>query len=158
MSFDVDKCVVVSVITPQENSNYTLYGRILSIDSELYFNQHVDNSYICKKALGFVKRNFKTCSHKVKKDLYFTCIKPVLEYAAAVWAPHTRCSINKLESIQRHAARFVMNDCRPVVYLINWTTTETHFKHLRLQMLHKIAYNHVDVSLPNYVTYKSRHI
>ena len=85
----------------------------VSIDSGLRFNQHVDN--VCKKAnsvLGFIRRNFKTCSCKIKEDLYFTYVKPVLEYAAEVWAqsPHTRCSINRLESIQRRAARFVMND------------------------------------------------
>ena len=80
-------------------ANYTLHGSKLtavkcakylgvSIDSELRFNQHVDN--VCKKAnsvLGFIRQNFKTCSHKIKEDLYFTYVKPVLEYAAAVWAP-----------------------------------------------------------------------
>ena len=134
------------------------------IDSKLCFNQHVDN--VCKKAnsvLGFVRRNFKACSRKIKEDLYFTYVKPVLEYAAAVWAPHTRLSINKLESVQRRAARFVMNDyfqtssVTNMLFCLNWTTIEVHFKFLRLQMLHKIIYNHVDVPLPSYVSYRSRH-
>ena len=83
----------------------------VSIDSKLSFNQHVDN--VCKKAnsvLSFVRRNFKNCSRKIKEDLYFTYVKPTVEYAAAVWAPYSRQSINKLESVQRCAARFVMND------------------------------------------------
>ena len=54
--------------------------------------------------------NFKNCSSKIKEDLYFTYVKPVLEYAAAAWAPHSRRSINKLESIQRRAAHFMMNN------------------------------------------------
>ena len=73
----------------------------VSIDSKLCFNQHVDN--VCKKGnsvLGFVRRNFKNCSRKIKEDLYFTYVKPVLEYAAAAWTPHNRRSINKLEFIQ----------------------------------------------------------
>ena len=124
MSFNVDKCMVFSVTLKRTAiySNYILHGKKLttvecakylgvSIDSKLSFNQHVDN--VCKKAnavLGFVRRNFKSCSRKIKEDLYFTYVKPVLEYAAAVWAPHTRRSINKLEFVQRRAARFVMNN------------------------------------------------
>ena len=34
---------------------------------------------------------------------------------------------------------------------LNWNTIEVHFKHLRLQMLHKIIHSGVDVSLPNYI-------
>ena len=37
---------------------------------------------------------------------------------------------------------------------LNWNTIEAHFKFLRLQMLHKIIYNHVDITLPSYVTYR----
>lgn len=40
---------------------------------------------------------------------------------------------------------------------LNWNTIESHFQHLRLQMFHKIVFNHVDVSLPGYVSYRARH-
>ena len=36
--------------------------------------------------------------------------RPILEYASSVWDPHTTANILKLESIQRHAARFCLND------------------------------------------------
>ena len=95
--------------------------------------------------------------------MYFTYVKPVLEYAAAAWAPHSRRSINKLESIQRRAAHFVMDNYFQtssvfnMLLHLNWNTIEAHFKLLRLQMLHKIIYNHVDITLPSYVTYRSRY-
>ena len=44
-----------------------------------------------------------------------------------------------------------------VLLRLNWNTMETHFKHLRLQMLHKIIHGSVDVSLPNYITLRTRH-
>ena len=50
------------------------------------------------------------CSRKIKEDLYLTYIKSTLEHAATAWAPYSRQSINKLESVQRRAARFVMHD------------------------------------------------
>jgi len=62
MSFNVDKCMVVSVTLKRMaiQANYTLHGRILiavkcakylavSNDSELCFNQHVGN--ICDRIL-----------------------------------------------------------------------------------------------------------
>ena len=37
-------------------------------------------------------------------------VRPIIEYAASAWDPHTLLNINKLESIQRTAARFCFND------------------------------------------------
>jgi len=37
-------------------------------------------------------------------------VRPIIEYASTIWAPHTAISINRLEAIQRRAARFCYND------------------------------------------------
>ena len=69
----------------------------------------------------------------------------------------------KLESVQRCAAHFVMNNyfqsssVSNMLSYLHWKAIESHFKHLRLQMLHKIVYNYIDVSLPSYVTHRSKH-
>ena len=49
--------------------------------------------------LGFLQRNCSNSPQKFKADLYLIYIKLILEYAVPVRAPHTRCLINKLESI-----------------------------------------------------------
>ena len=38
-------------------------------------------------------------------------LRLILGYASAsvVWAPHTKCDIERLEAVQRRAARFVMS-------------------------------------------------
>ena len=86
---------------------------------------------MCKKAnsvLAFLRRNFRLCQRKIKSDVYLTYVRPILEYAVSVWAPHTK----KLESIQWRAARFVMGDFQrtssvtSMVSSLNWTTLETH--------------------------------
>ena len=177
MSFNINKCMVISITLKQTpiHANYALCGKQLamvecakylgvSIDSKLSFNQHVDS--VRKKAnsvLSFVRRNFTNCSRKIKEDLYLTYVKSTLEYAATAWVPYSRQSINKLESIQTRAARFVMHDyyqtssVSNMLLRLNWNTMETYFKHLRLQMLHKIIHNSVDVSLPSYITRRTRH-
>ena len=43
-------------------------------------------------------------------DAYCTYIRPVLEYAAFVWSSFTKPKINKSESVQRRAARYVISD------------------------------------------------
>ena len=83
----------------------------LTLDSNLNFNKHINN--ICKKAnatLGFIRRNTYYCQRYVKIDAYNTYVRPILDHAAFVWSPHTATSINKLESIQRRAARYVKSD------------------------------------------------
>ena len=40
----------------------------------------------------------KRSSH-VRPGAKLTHVKPIIEYAVSVWAPHTRCAINTLESV-----------------------------------------------------------
>ena len=78
----------------------------------LSFNQHNYKQHLQESLLsdGLLVKNFRNCPCKVKVDIHSTYVKPILEYAVAVWAPYTRYSISKLESVQRHGAHFVMSD------------------------------------------------
>ena len=46
---------------------------------------------------------------------YYVRKRPYLEYACAVWAPHTARDNDLLESVQNRAARFLGSDCFSVV-------------------------------------------
>ena len=127
----------------------------VEIDSKLSLNQHINNT--CKKAysvLGFLQGN---CPCKVKADIHSTYVKPILEYAVMVWVPYTRCSINKLQSVQRHAARFVMSDyystnsVSAMLSDLKWNKIEIQNEEVRLIMFYKILHGHVDMDLPDYV-------
>ena len=58
--------------------------------------------------LNFMFRNFRTAGPKIKEQLYKTYARPALEYSSSVWDPHTQDN-NKLEKVQRRAARFTTN-------------------------------------------------
>lgn len=47
-----------------------------------------------------------------RKELRILHRRPILEYANAAWYPHTATGINKLNSVQNLAARFICNNFR----------------------------------------------
>ena len=56
------------------------------------------------------KKNTHFCQRNIRVDAYCTYVRPILEYTAFVWSPYTNININKLESVQTRAARYVMSD------------------------------------------------
>ena len=57
-----------------------------------------------------VRRNLYSCPQHIKKSAYTTHVRPLLEYSSSVWDPHTKTLKNKIEMVQRRAARFCHND------------------------------------------------
>ena len=83
-----------------QNVNEAKYLGVI-VNSKLNFNKQIDS--VCKKAnstLAFLKRNLYLCKRKIKSDAYKIYVRPILEYAVCSWAPHTKCNIYKLESVQ----------------------------------------------------------
>ena len=52
-------------------------------------------------------RDMGSCPRKTKERCYKTLVRPTIEYPSTVWHPCTSKNIDKLEMIQRRAARFV---------------------------------------------------
>ena len=49
-----------------------------------------------------------------KKSAYTTPVRPLLEYSSSVWDIHTKTLVNKIEMVQRRAARFCHNDYKTI--------------------------------------------
>ena len=60
------------------------------------------------RALGFIKRNVKIRSPRIKEKLYNSLVRSHVEYAS-VWFPHEVKPIHQLEMVQRCAARWTLN-------------------------------------------------
>ena len=83
-----------------------LIFRLLS----LCIYQHINKiTTKANKTLGFLRRNLKIRSKAIKETAYKALVRPVLEYAAAIWDPHLLKEIEALEKVQRRAARFVLH-------------------------------------------------
>ena len=76
--------------------------------------------------------------------------------------PHSKQNINKLESVQRRAARFVMGNYHytsSVTEVLNsqkWSSISFRVNTIKLQMIYKIIHGIVDLKLPNYITFNTR--
>jgi hypothetical protein len=81
------------------------------IHKNMRWNHHIDQ--VAKKAnntLAFLRRNLHHCTRSTKSQYYLTLVRPIAEYASTIWDPHTKENINKIEMIQRRAARMVNSD------------------------------------------------
>ena len=123
MAFHPDNCIVLT-ITNKKNPvkhNYLLHNHNLesvsstkylgiTLQSDLKWTQHTNNIVAnANKSFGFLKRNLKTSNTNIKSHAYLSLVRPKLEYACSVWDPHTAEYLNKIEMVQRQAAKYACN-------------------------------------------------
>ena len=126
----------------------------LEISKDLTWSHHINK--ITTKAnqmLGIVRRNLHSCSKSVKATAYKTLACPRLEYCVAIWDPHQATSQRSIETIQRRAARFVVNNydrrysVTSILSNLQWETLENRRTKLCLialfKEIHKITPSNV---------------
>ena len=76
----------------------------VTISSDLKWNAHILNTCnSAKRKLGLLYRNFYQADQTVLSHLYL--VLPKLDYCNSVWDPHAVTQIDRLESVQRFAAK-----------------------------------------------------
>ena len=158
MKFNATKCYILPI--KQKSSHfYQLNGTILkevdtnpylglNISKNLTWSNHING--VCKKAsstLGFLRRNLQNCPKQTRLTAYISLVRSLLEYGATIWDPHVKKDIDKLEKIQRQAARFVTRDYRSrdpgcvtqMLADLRLPTLQERRRNLRLTFLFKIA-------------------
>jgi hypothetical protein len=169
MFFNVKKCNVMR-ITKNRNpitKLYTLGGQILDqvdqakylgvlLSDELNWSPHINSmTTSANSTLGFIRRNLKQCPKELKELAYISLVRSKLEYAASAWDPHYNTDINKIERIQRRAARFVCNSYSPhssvtqMLSDLGWLQLKDRRRHIRLALFYKIVHNLIAVPHEN---------
>ena len=106
---NLDNSLSLNSIVLDEVKSDKYIGVIL--DNKLSFNQHIDEIVNkTTKLLNLCRRNLHMCDNHTKEIAYKTIVRPHLEYASTAWNPYTARNIDKIESIQRRAARFILRN------------------------------------------------
>ncbi|XP_072025130.1 uncharacterized protein [Amphiura filiformis] len=101
----------------------------VTISDDLSWTTHCQKTVSkASRTLGMLRRTLSACSKEVKAGAYLSLVRPQLEYSGEAWNPYTQCDINRVEQVQRQAARFVHADYRrttpvtPLVQKLQWDT------------------------------------
>ena len=186
MSFNIKKCKVLKITRRTKHKNcykYTMSSPSdgsqivldetpsekylgVMLDNKLSFNEHI--TLITNKAtklLNLCRRNLHMCSPNIKESAYKAIVRPHLEYASAAWNPFTQHNINRIEGVQRRAARFILGNYTygPDAHLseementLKWHSLQ-HRRAIRdLQLFFKIKNELVNIPFPHTVTLSTR--
>lgn len=100
-----------------------------------------------QRSLNLLRRNFSCYPSSIKRHAYTCIVRPILEYASAAWSPSTQRDINKLESLNRRAARFAFAEYRNEPGIMTqlyetqeWQTIYKRCMVSRLSLLHRLIY------------------
>ena len=89
---------------------------------------------------------------RIKDTCYKMMVRPIIEYAAIIWSPHTQSAICKIETVQRKAARFVCNNyyryssVTNMLQQLGWPTLERRRSEAKATMMYEIINNLVQVN------------
>ena len=122
LEFNVKKCHILTlgkIEDVKHTHRYTLADKELehvfsekdlgvTFDSELQFEEHITSKVNKANAIvGLIRRSFAFLDCHLFKKLYTTFVRPHLEYAQSVWAPHLQKYTDMLEKVQIRATGMV---------------------------------------------------
>ena len=83
----------------------------LTISEDLTWTNHIIK--ICKKAnstMALLRRNLRHCPVECKKMAYLSLVRANLDYGSIIYDPNLQTDIDRLERIQKQAARFITSN------------------------------------------------
>ncbi len=101
--------------------------------------------------------DLRTCPQQLRQLAYFSLVRSWLEYSSIAWDPYLAKDITKLESIQRRAAQFTMNDHRRrsrvsnMLERLGWELLQERRAMARLTIMKKILCGRVTINCDDYL-------
>ena len=134
------------------------------MNSTLNFNDQANYLYSkSNQKFGMLKRtcHFVSDSNK-RRALYLTLVRSLFEHCPMVWRPASKTTVEKLESLQKRAIKWIRKDEG-----VSYSTDDLYYIHCKqlnilpikfrfdfhdLKFFHSIVYNFSCVKLPDYLT------
>ena len=170
MEFNIEKCKILTVTNKKKAINYDYKidnVELETVQQEKYLGIIINNKLswlphakLISNRANFkrqlLQRNLRSCKKEIKLQCYKTYVRPILEYSSPVWDTNNQKVIKTIESVQRKAVRFIMNDYNRDSSVTNMMNKmdldymETTRKVKKLKLLHSILSQ--KTFLPNGVT------
>ena len=147
--------------TPLDKVDSAKYLGVV-VDSKLNWKPHYSHVIKnCKNTLSFIRRNLPKAPRFIKSRCYTTLVRPKAEYACAVWDPHQKIHIDRIERIQKSAARFVTGNYKMEsgntatnLNLLGWKTLEERRIGNKLNIFKKGLVGKIDIPTNNLILNK----
>ncbi len=169
LNFNFSKCYHLGITNKRDPETYSymmnnqIINRIsstkylgITITHNLNWNKHCDIiSGKANSTLGLLRRILGECNDAVKSKAYTSLVRPQLEYASTAWNHYTKRNINKIEMVQRRAARFVFNDysrashVSPMIDRLGWDNLQQRRLLHQATMFYKVHQGLIGISFPD---------
>ena len=169
LNFNIDKCNIMhldrSVNKPVRF--YTLGGQFLkSVIEAKYLGIIFSNNYGTRSSqwkahimstatkanqkLGFIRRNLRGSPYKLRELSYITLVRSSLEYCGSIWDPTNNDEVNRLEMVQRRAARWARGahgiiSVTKLLRDLNWLDLADRRRVQRLSLFYKVLHGDLDI-------------
>ena len=176
MKFNIDKWHTLSAHRKQ---NPIIYNYIMNakhvtpvthhpylgieMQQDFKWSQHINNTTNkAQRSLNMLKRNLKQASSTVRSQAYTTIVRPQLEYASSIWDPYTQTDIQKLDKVQKYAARWTLQDYSTYTSVstlqkqLKWPPLAQRRLQTRLTVFYKITNNLIAIPVPPYILKPTR--
>ena len=122
-----------------------------------------------KKAINLINlccHSHHVCSKEAKNSAYNMIVRPHLEYASTCWNPYTKRNTDKLEAVQRRAARLVLSfyDYHPTANFsskiqksLQWDSLQHRRAVSDLCMFHKLRNKLANIAIPPILVPSEKH-
>jgi hypothetical protein len=125
MNFNVNKCKIMSFTRARNpfSNQYTMNGKPIEYVTEfidlgvtvcnnLKWDKHITSmTKKANKRLGCIKRTLGVnVNTAVKRCAYTSMVRPLIEFSSLIWSNCDKKCINVLESVQRRASKYILNE------------------------------------------------
>ena len=105
---------------------------------------------LANSTIGFLRRNLRHCPLPCRKNANLALFRSKLEYGSVVWDPYIKSDIDRLERVQRSAARFITGDYKSrhegcvtnMLDDLDHPSLEERRRQQRLTFLYKVVKGH----------------
>ena len=115
----------------------------VTLSQDLSFSTHINN--VCVKAksqLGLLYRLLHKASPTALNQLYKSLVLPTLDYCSSLWDPYYENHVNRLESVQKFAARLVTKRWKAphdqLLRTLKWERLTVRRKKQKVLLCHRI--------------------